>query len=41
MSNVEIVRLKACIRQGFEVERVKNDKCTKKRGGKGKKFTTR
>ena len=34
MSNVEIVRLKACIRQVFEVEGVKNDKCTKKHWGK-------
>ena len=34
MSNVEIVRLKACIRQDFEVEGVKNDKCTKKNWGK-------
>ena len=34
MSNIEIARLKACIRQVFEVERVKNDKCTKKHSGK-------
>ena len=34
MSNVEIVRLKVCIRQDFEVEWVKNDKCTKKHSGK-------
>ena len=34
MSNIEIVRLKACIRQDFEVKWVKNDKYTKKHSGK-------
>ena len=34
MSNVEIVRLNACFLQDFEVEGVKNDKCTKKHSGK-------
>ena len=28
MSNIEIVRLKACFLQDFEVKWVKNDKCT-------------
>ena len=30
MSNIEIVRLKACIRQIFEVKWIKNDKYIKK-----------
>ena len=34
MSNIEIVRLNACFLQDFEVEGVKNDKCTKKHSGK-------
>ena len=34
MSNIEIVRLKACIRQDFEVKWVKNDKYIKKHSGK-------
>ena len=34
MSNIEIVRLNACFLQDFEVEGVKNDKCTIKDRGK-------